>query len=212
MDKNALQLASLAFPGVRNSLDYAFAQTGKFSLSDSNTCNGPRNVHCDVNCNKDLLNLYSDREVTILAFDEWLSKKRNERCDYILFDSGEEKLKFAFCELTCSRQEYVDPSEGKIGKRAKAFNQITESWMAISKSENPVFKAYVLQFVEKIGIFGWRERKVVCRRGASDSMQRFSRVPGYDSSINVYPCYLFGENFRFIQVKYPAEYQWQGHL
>ena len=180
MDTTALSQLSMAFPAFGDASVLAFEVSGAFFLTDPNTCGVPRRIPCDPNCQKDILNINSADALTIMPFDEWLSSGKNEKCDFLIFDSGTTKQKFVFCELTCSQQKYVDPSPGNIGKRAKAFNQIEKSWEAIYNSDNPIFRAYVLQFVEKIGIFGWREsnNSATQKHGASRSMRQFSRTPG----------------------------------
>lgn len=210
MDTTALSQLSMAFPGFGDASVLAFEVSGALFLTDPNTCEVPRRIPCDPNCQKDILKINSADALTIMPFDKWLSSGKNEKCDFLIFDSGTTKQKFAFCELTCSLQKYVDPSPGNIGKRAKAFNQIEKSWEAIYNSDNPIFRAYVLQFVEKIGIFGWRERNnsATQKHGASRSMRQFSRTPGSQSSITTYSAISFGEHFNYIQVKHPAVYQW----
>ncbi len=210
MDTTALSQLSMAFPAFGDASVLAFEVSGAFFLTDPNTCGVPRRIPCDPNCQKDILKINSADALTIMPFDKWLSSGKNEKCDFLIFDSGTTKQKFVFCELTCSQQKYVDPSPGNIGKRAKAFNQIEKSWEAIYNSDNPIFRAYVLQFVEKIGIFGWREsnNSATQKHGASRSMRQFSRTPGSQSSITTYSAISFGEHFNYIQVKHPAVYQW----
>lgn len=73
----------------------------------------------------------------------------------------------------------------------------------ISESENLIFKAQILNYVRKIGIFGWRDRKSSPSRGALKALKSFFNTPGSKTHIKTFHNYAFGENFEFIQVKYP---------
>lgn len=156
----------------------------------------------------DILHVNSPEPLTIVAFDEWLSKGSNTRCDYLMFDSGTTKRRFAFCELTCSLEDYVNSNGTAPGKRAKAYSQVRRSWEVIKESDNPVFTSYVLQFVEKIGIFGWRDRRPSSQTGAQRAMRNFMRTPGSEAGIKRYEDFVFGEKFDFIQVKHPTPFIW----
>ena len=209
MDKDSLELLSLCVPHTEKIDGYAFEAVGSFTLSDSKTCNPHRINHpCPTGCNQEILKITTTDPLTIVALDEWLQNSHDSTCDYLLFDSDENKKLFAFCELTCSVEKYVEAHDNKPGKRAKAYSQMVETWKLLSENNNPVFKANILRFVRKIGIFGWRDRKDENKTGPMQSLRTFTRTPSSKSGISRYSNYVFGENFDFIQVKYPHVFHW----
>ena len=212
MDTASLELLahSVPAPGDVAIEQYAFERNGSFTLSDSKTCRQPRRTEpCPANCNQEILCIHTSEPLTVVGFDNWQQDASDSACDYLIFDSGAAKKKFAFCELTCSKERYVEPREGSSGKRAKAYSQMMETWRLISESENPIFKAQVLNYVDKIGIFGWRDRNIGNPTMATRSMRGFTRTPSSAVGILKFPNYEFGESFDFIQVKYPHEFNWQ---
>lgn len=66
-----------------------------------------------------------------------------------------------------------------------------------------MFKAQILNYVRKIGIFGWRDRQSSLQSGAMRSLRSFVNTPGSQAHIKTFHNYVFGEDFEFIQVKYP---------
>lgn len=204
MDSSELNLLRLCFPKAGNPAEYSFEALGSFSLSDYRSCFQDRTSNmCPEDCSKEILNLQSPSKLTVVAFDEWLRDFPISTCDYLLFNSGIQKQLFAFCELTCSLPQYVEDRVENIGKRAKAYSQMISSWRLISENENPMFKAHILNYVRKIGIFGWRDRLSYSSRGALKSLRSFVTTPGSQAPIKTFNNYAFGENFEFIQVKYP---------
>ena len=209
MDTASLNLLSRSVPGSRDILNHAFEASGTFSLYDERTCSQPRlRESCPTDCNRKILNIVSDEPLTIVSFDEWQTENPESKCDYLVFNSGEDKKQFAFCELTCTVEKYVEPDGDKIGKRAKAFSQMAETWRLISESENPIFHADILRYRKKIGIFGWRDRENRNTTGAMRSMNTFTRTPSSKVGISRFSDYAFGDNFDFIQVKYPYAFHW----
>lgn len=151
MDTASLELLSHSVPSARDIHSHAFEAIGAFSLSDKKTCDQPRvNNPCPADCDRKILNIDSDEPLTIVSFDEWQTGNPESKCDYLIFDSGENKSQFAFCELTCSVEKYVEPDGDKIGKRAKAYSQMVKTWKLISESENPVFHATILTYVIRV--------------------------------------------------------------
>lgn len=212
MDKDSLDLLSFCVPSVSGIYGYAYEEIGSFSLSDRKTCSLPRRDYpCSEGCGQDILKIETTEPVTVVAFDEWLHSTPDSTCDYLIFDSGENKRLFAFCELTCSIEQYVEPDGDKLGKRAKAYSQMLETWKLLSESDNPVFQVNVLRYVRKIGIFGWRDRRNRNNMGAMRSPRSFTRTPSSEAGISRYSNYTFGENFDFIQVRHPHVFQWSAH-
>ena len=204
MDTTQLNLLWRCFPNASDPTDFSFEAVGTFSLTDDKACSQDRYSNtCPSDCSREILMIHSNSPLTIVAFDEWLKDFPISTCDYLLYSSDTQKKIFAFCELTCSLPQYVEDRVDNVGKRAKAYSQMISSWRLISESENPMFKAQILNYVRKIGIFGWRDRKSNIRVGAMKSLRSFVNTPGSQAGIKIFQNYAFGENFEFIQVKYP---------
>lgn len=210
MDTHALSLLKVCLPQAQGEiLDFASEFRGRFFLSDPKTCGLPRRGKpCPVECDHSILWIRTLNPVTVVAFDEWLNNGENSKCDYLIFDSGSQKVRFAFCELTCSIEKYVNDRENQSGKRAKAFEQMTQTWQLIKDSHIPTFSISVLQFVRKLGVFGWRDRSVANDNHVPMAMRNFVRTPGSIAAVTRYPQFIFGESFEFIQVKHPAVLDW----
>ncbi|MDE6695482.1 MAG: hypothetical protein K2K25_01235 [Muribaculaceae bacterium] len=204
MDSTQLNLLWRCFPTATDPTDFSFEAVGTFSLTDKNACLQNRSSNpCPSDCCREILNIHSEAPLIIVAFDEWLKDYPLSKCDYLLYNPGIEKHIFAFCELTCSLPKYVEERADNVGKRAKAYSQIISTWNLIFESENPMFKANILNYVRKIGIFGWRERQSSLSIGAMKSLRSFVNTPGSQAPIRTFHNYAFGENFEFIQVIYP---------
>lgn len=208
MDKNALELLSFSVPSTSEIYGFAIEGVGSFSLSDPKSCQIRINNPCPAGCNKEILKIDTTESLTVVAFDEWQHSNPNSTCDYLIFDSGENKRLFAFCELTCSVEKYVEPNNNQPGKRAKAYSQMLETWKLLSESDNPVFYLNVMCYTRKIGLFGWRNSEGGNSTGAMRSLRAFTRTPSSKTGISRYSNYTFGENFDFIQVKYPHVFNW----
>ena len=204
MDNTQLNLLWRCFPTATDPADFSYDAVGTFSLTDNKACSQYRYSHpCPSDCSREILIIHSDSPLTIVAFDEWIKDFPSSKCDYLLYNTGIQKQLFAFCELTCSLPLYVEARADNVGKRAKAYSQMISSWKLISESENPIFKAQILNYVRKIGIFGWRDKQYSTSRGALKSLRSFVNTPGSQAHIKIFHNYAFGENFEFIQVKYP---------
>lgn len=209
---NCLRFLSDIFESSKNISDYTTGKCGFFALGDEVSCLSARRVDsaaCEEECNQSVLNIDSKTVLAVLDFNGWVKDSPYEKCDYVLFDKGEDRKRFALCELTCSLSKYVtdDKQSGKTGKRAKAMNQMQNIWNLIYSSDNPVLSVSILQFREKAAIFGWRERKIINNSRALINMREFSRTPG-STGISIFPQLNFGNTFNFIQVKHPAVFQW----
>lgn len=212
MEETPFRLLSLALPSSKDIMDYVVMQNGLFSLSDSKTCDSPRRTErCPENCDRQILFIQSQNDVAIVRFDEWQELSEDEKCDYLLFDVSPERKRLSFCELTCSLEKYVVPDSvaAKPGKRAKAYNQISKAWDIIKNSHNPVFSNFALQYREKTGIFGWRDReRNSSSKAGMNAMRSFTRTPGSDSGITRFKEYTIDGVYTFIQVKYPSVFDW----
>ena len=185
-----------------------------FTLSDQKACAAckggrPERMHCNEETLR--IKLPKGETVTTVNFEKYLNQFGNkldrykiQRCDYLILDDSESHRKFAFCDLTCSDHKYVD---GQAGKRAKVFKQMKGSLESLLKVD--VLNQYILTFQDKVFLFGWREFLISDtepeRNNPLSNMGTFCQTPSAMSGTLEYQPY---KGFVFIQVKYPAEYQW----
>lgn len=189
---------------------------GDISLSDPKACS-----ECKKNpdryppaCDEVCLKLHADNPLCILRFDNYLQQfypldKVPSNCDYLIFDEGVDIRKIAFCDLTCSTQENVEPNSGKYpeGKRSKCRTQMQTSLNTIAQDSLLATRIYSIP--HRIAIFGWREyRKEVDSDRATSAMLGFGRTPSSMSNILEYEAMALTGNFKFIEVKYPSFYLW----
>ena len=195
-------------------------QTGLVEVSDAKACDAcqklrPQRAQCDrVNLR---LNT-STHPVSIIDFEEYANQfddtlaAMKDRCDYIFVDASSEHAKIAFCDLTCSEEKYVNPNTGRypLGKRAKASEQMSKSLECLLCE--PLMAHYILTFPKKVCLFGWRDYMapdVTPKRGdAARNMLAFMKTPSAKIGTLTKEVSVVGHNFNFVQVKYPAEYQW----
>ena len=189
-------------------------QSESFTLSDQKACSEckadrPEREKCDEKTLK--IKLATDETVTIVNFEKYLNQFGNrlekygtKRCDFLILDDNESHRKVAFCDLTCSDHRYVD---GQTGKRAKVVKQMKDSLESLLKVD--VLNQYILTFQDKVFLFGWREFLISDtepeRNNPLSNMGTFCQTPSAMSGTLEYQPY---KGFVFIQVKYPAEYQW----
>jgi hypothetical protein len=211
MDTNCLKLLQNAFTDACDISGFTEEKEGVISLRDDKTCiESSRMLSCDYDCDKTLLFIESDTPLTIVNFDKWRFTGVGKKCDYLVFDSSEDRKRFALCELTCTMSKYVDDHGflGRIGKRATAREQMRQVWHSIINNFNPALCVYIEQYREKSAIFGWRERNINNYNKAIRSMQGFSHAPGSSSKVKMFEELDFDGGFQFIQVKYPAKFHW----
>ena len=189
--------------------------SGEFPLSDNKACD-----ECKMNlsrhpvgCNEEGIIIKTDKNLCILRFDSYIEQfyqtQVPSNCDYLLFDEGLDVHKIAFCDLSCSTKEYVDPNTGKYpeGKRAKCRIQMQTSLNLLSQEE--LLAARIFSIPNRVALFGWREYmpKDTFDK-ASSSMKDFGLTPSSKAGILEYPEMALSGNFKFIEVKYPHIYQW----
>lgn len=208
IDFIGLKQLQFAFPKTPIVTGFAYEFCGSFFLWDRNTCNA-NPLGCIRACNLEILKIHYNESITGVLFDSWLSSDFGERCDWILFDSGLTKKRFAFCELSCCKEKY------STNKRSKAFSQIEKSWNLISNNAHPMFFLYILGFQEKTGIFGWRESQSSVtlmhshnKNQATFGMSSFLNTPASMVGISMISGQTWGYNFNFYQVKYPSTFNW----
>ncbi len=195
-------------------------RSGLVELSDPKACDECLDSRPQrQNCNR--VNLLVDtaaNPVEIVDFEKYIKQFDNtaaamkERCDYLFVDGSSHHHKIAFCDLTCSEEKYVVPNDGKypMGKRAKASEQMRKSLEHLL--QEPLTAEYLLTFPVKVCLFGWREYTVPDvepKRGdAARNMLAFMNTPSSKTGVLTKDVPVIGHNFSFVQVKYPAVYQW----
>ena len=208
----------LASDNVR--VDYKL-KSGIVELSDAKACDECLQRRPERNgCNKiNLIINTSATQIGVVAFEAYIKQFDNtvaevkDKCDYIFVDGTAGHRKIAFCDLTCSKEKYVEPNDGlyKLGKRAKATSQMEKSMECLM--QDPLLKVFIVTFPEKVCLFGWRDYDVpentTPKRGnALRNMQAFIKTPSSKSRTLSTQVKVLDHGFNFVQVKYPTVYQW----
>ena len=194
-------------------------RSGLIELSDAKACTDCVRLRPERNlCDRINMKLNtSDSRIYVVDFEGYISQfdkttaKIKDRCDYIIADDMTCHNKIAFCDLTCSAEKYVNSYHGKypLGKRAKAKSQMEKSIESLLKEE--LLANYILTYPNRVCLFGWRDYNVpdnaTPQRGdALRNMQAFMMTPSSRSKLLSVDVTVHG--FTFVQVKYPAVYQW----
>ena len=134
----------------------------------------------------------------------------------MLVDDSGNNYKVAFCDLTCSLAENVEPDELRTklpeGKRAKVMMQLEESVRRLT-SKNAT-NAYLVRFQHRHCIFGWRDpfvsdTPVTPRRGDLAANMMIMGVATSGSEPLLFHRQEIDDlEFVFYQVKYPSVYNW----
>lgn len=201
-------------------VDYSL-KSGVVELSDAKACEEclQRRPERD-GCNKtNLIINASTIPIGVVEFEAYIEQFDNtvaevkDRCDYIFVDGTANHRKIAFCDLTCSKEKYVEPNEGMypLGKRAKATSQMKKSMECLL--QEPLLQNFIMTFPEKVCLFGWRDYDVPDdttpkRRNAQRNMQAFIKTPSSKSKTLSTQVKVLNHGFNFVQVKYPTVYQW----
>lgn len=201
-------------------VDYSL-KSGLVELYDAKACDACLQRRPERNgCNKtNLIINASTTPIGVVEFEAYIEQFDNtvakvaDRCDYIFVDGTADHRKIAFCDLTCSKEKYVEPNEGMypLGKRAKATSQMEKSMECLL--QEPLLKNFIVTFPEKVCLFGWRDYDVpdntTPKRGnALRNMQAFINTPSSKSKTLSTQVKVLGHGFNFVQVKYPTVYQW----
>lgn len=190
---------------------------GAISLSDPSACHECRKKpsRYQPDCNMEGLRLYSDNQICILRYDRYIKQFYREdkvpsNCDYLIFDDGIDVRKVAFCDLTCSTHENVEPNTGKYpeGKRAKCRTQMQASLNTLAEDELLAARLFSIPF--RVALFAWREYTPTSTREdkAIHSMKDFARTASSRAAILTHEAMSLTGQFKFVEVHYPAEYNW----
>ena len=196
-------------------------KNGSFSLSDNKACAQCKADKEDrASCNEENLNVHSSIDVNVLDFEGYIAQYSGtslgikDVCDFLMFDDSTSHQKIAFCDLTCSEEKWVNPNTGKYpeGKRAKVKTQMLASLEYLISE--PLTSVNILTFVERVCLFGWRDYNnpdvsavKPVHNSVGKNMQVFGRTPSSMAKQLTAEKNILGHNFYFVQVKYPAVYE-----
>ena len=194
-------------------------RVGLVELSDPKACDDCQELRPQrAQCDKINLRMKASNPIVIVDFEKYINQFDNtaaamrDRCHYIFVDASVGHHKIAFCDLTCSKEKYVNPNGGKypMGKRAKASEQMKKSLERLL--QEPLMAHYILTFPKKACLFGWRDytmSDIKPQRGnAARNMLAFMNTPSANCGTLTKVVPIIGHNFSFVQVKYPTIYQW----
>ena len=77
----------------------------------------------------------------------------------MLYDDNEKGRAIAFCDLTCSAEDHVEPNPSDsypLGKRFKVFEQMKTSLELLLEVD--LLNIQILTCQQKLALFGWREK------------------------------------------------------
>lgn len=187
--------------------------SGDFSLSDARACDTCK--HPD-DCDRAVLRIHSDIDVAVIDMDEWKASHSDTQsigkiCDYLLYDAEDQyaSRKVAFCDLTCSTTDYVNPGKSTKypkGKRAYAIEQMTHTVeMFFSR---PVVDQQIATATDRRIIFGVRFSDLPIILPAAKSMSAFTRTPSSTAGIVRSQQTIGGIGFTYVEVRYPERMRW----
>lgn len=187
--------------------------SGDFSLSDAKACNVCKN---STDCNRAVMLIHSDIDVAVINMDEWKASRTDKQsigkiCDYMLYDAEDRyaSRKVAFCDLTCSTAEYVNPGKSTKypqGKRAYAIEQITRTVEMFFKQ--PVMDQQIATATDRHIIFGVRLSDRPAQLPPARSMSAFTRTPSSTAGEVRSQQTIGGIRFTYVEVRYPERMVW----
>ena len=199
-----------------------FELTGEVSLSDTVRCTNCKTKQ-NRPCNEQNMRINTGTAtITVVDHEAYIKQFNNSQlgrgknCDFMMVDNSGSNYKVAFCDLTCSLTENVEPDEERTrlpeGKRAKAMAQLEESVHRLPAKE--ATKTYLGGFHHRHCIFGWRdpfiaETPIIPKRGdvMANMMIMGVATSGAEPLLLHYQ-EIDGLKFVFYQVKYPIIYNW----
>ncbi len=196
--------------------------TGQFSLSDASACFDCKQKLADkADCGEQVMRVRTSGQLHVVDFEAYVMQFDNtaleigERCDYLLYDEDEKGRAIAFCDLTCSAKEHVEPNPSDsypLGKRFKAFEQMRNSLELLLDVD--LLNVHVLTYQQKLALFGWREKEnnAQTKDKAEESMEAFGVTPASVAPIIYTDTLVMGYGFVFVQVKYPTVFDWNKRI
>lgn len=197
--------------------------TEPFSLSDASTCfNCKKTFTNKADCNEQVMLIKTNEQIHVVDFETYVKQFKNtaleikQHCDYLLYDENESGRAIAFCELTCSSKEHVEPNPSgsyPLGKRFKAFEQMKNS-LEFLLNVDYLLNVHILTYQQKLALFGWREKEtfVETKDKAAESMEIFKTTPASITPIIYTETMIMKHGFVFVQVKYPNVFEWNHRI
>lgn len=199
-----------------------FTLSGNVALNDTARCTNCKTKQ-NHPCNKQNMRINTGAAtISVVDYEAYIKQfngkqlGRGKNCDYMLVDDSGNDYKVAFCDLTCSLAENVEPDELRTklpeGKRAKVMMQLEESVRRLT-SKNAT-NAYLVRFQHRHCIFGWRDpfvsdTPVTPRRGDLAANMMIMGVATSGSEPLLFHRQEIDDlEFVFYQVKYPSVYNW----
>lgn len=187
---------------------------GLSTFADNKACTECESSGRKICDDEVVLRLNSENPLTIVNLEDFfiqfdgnaLSSVR-DKCDLMLYDNVHNRV--AFCEMTCTREKFVQPynnSRGhNDGKRAKAYKQLLTSIAKLAVV--PEIATKICAYANKSALFAVRLKEMSNERESSvlATMQRFS---DFARSIQDGATLNMGNGFTFEVVQYPTIYQW----
>jgi hypothetical protein len=218
-----LQILPQAYGLHREQIDLKTEElTGDVALSDTARCANCKTKQ-SLPCDEQNMRVHFGSSSVIIVDHESYIKQFNgtqlgqgKNCDYMLVDDSGSNYKVAFCDLTCSKTETVEPdTERKYlpeGKRAKVMEQLKKSVCRfVDKNDT---KAYLGGFQQRYCIFGWRDpfvsdTPVIPKRGdVAANMMIMGIATSGSEPLLLQRQDICGLEFVFYQIKYPTIYKW----
>lgn len=188
--------------------------SGDFVLSDEKSCSTCKSVGA---CNKEILKINSAESVAVVNVETLLAKfnpamlQSLRNCDYFMCDAedGYAARKVAFCDLTCTREEYLEPgisTRYPEGKRRYAVGQMKS--MAGFLSSNELLQQYLMTSTSRRFILAVRIPEPSHTDAAMSAMRGFMRTPSSEAGVLASRQQLANMYFDYVEVRYPGVLNW----
>lgn len=181
-----------------------------FQLNDKRACDNCANIGKE--CEEKVVANFKVSNTVVITYQleeyfkeyaRFYKKAQGNVCDFVHINSSFQQ--FVLNEMTCSKQEYVEPyvnSKGRNdGKREKArqqFNNIISLLTDVKEMTD-----YISLFREKIGLFSWR----IPSDGSNDAEKSMGMFMQPQQSVgNISVLSNLNNDFKFVQQLYPATF------
>lgn len=192
-----------------------------FTLNDPGACADCRLRHAADTppfvCDEVTMKVHPLNPVAVYTLDRWVKefpyrhRENLPNCDFILADADDiyASRKIAFCDLSCSSSEYVNPggsTQYPMGKRAYSLRQMSS--MAEWLMKNPTLHHHIATATDRRYIFGIRYTDTPPVDDAAQSMHSFSMTPASEATSITTTQDLNGITFDFVKITYPEALRW----
>lgn len=197
----------------------AVEKNGLFTLTDPKSCTRCRQLPDRAyrkDCDNVILNVDTQgKQIVLVHYEEYISqfpKVQDNRCDYLMTETGVEHDKIVFCDLCCYEEKYVNPNGGQHpeGKRAYARHQMEQSIKALVSDLQACVN--ILTYPERVCLFAWRDYdmpETVPEHGVAEAnMGAFNLTASYRAAETFSDVVIGDSAFKFVQVKHPTVYRW----